>query len=143
MKQIRLKIKSIQRDPEGDELNINIACDGTMEMRGGRIYIKYEEDISGEGDIVENTMSFDTGERDVISLSRIGDAKMSCVFERGKRYPCNYELPFGAFELVVSAKCVDNSVDYEKGGEVYLKYAMESRGIVIQNVKYRLTVEKA
>ena len=114
-----------------------------MEMRGGRIYIKYEEDISGEGDIVENTMSFDTGERDVISLSRIGDAKMSCVFERGKRYPCNYELPFGAFELVVSAKCVDNSVDYEKGGEVYLKYAMESRGIVIQNVKYRLTVEKA
>ena len=143
MKQIRLKIKSIQRDPEGDELDINIACDGTMEMRGGRIYIKYEEDSSGECDIVENTMSFDTGERDVISLSRIGDAKMSCVFERGKRYPCNYELPFGAFELVVSAKCVDNSVDYEKGGEVYLKYAMESRGIVIQNVKYRLTVEKA
>ena len=143
MKQIRLKIKSIQRDPEGDELDINIACDGTMEMRGGRIYIKYEEDISGEGDIVENTMSFDTGERDVISLSRIGDAKMSCVFERGKRYPCNYELPFGAFELVVSAKCVDNSVDYEKGGEVYLKYAMESRGIVIQNVKYILTVEIA
>ena len=143
MKQIRLKIKSIQRDPEGDELDINIACDGTMEMRGGRIYIKYEEDISGEGDIVENTMSFDTGERDVISLSRNGEAKMSCVFERGTRYPCNYELPFGAFELVVSAKCVDNSVDYEKGGEVYLKYAMESRGIVIQNVKYRLTVEKA
>ena len=143
MKQIRLKIKSIQRDPEGDELDINIACDGTMEMRGGRIYIKYEEDISGEGDIVENTMSFDTGERDVISLSRIGDAKMSCVFERGKRYPCNYELPFGAFELVVSAKCVDNSVDYEKGGEVYLKYAMESRGIVIQKVKDRVTVEKA
>lgn len=87
MKQIRLKIKSIQRDPEGDELDINIACDGTMEMRGGRIYIKYEEDISGEGDIVENTMSFDTGERDVISLSRIGDAKCRACLNAARGIP--------------------------------------------------------
>ena len=99
--------------------------------------------LVGEGDIVNNTMSFSVGERDVISLSRIGSAKMSCVFERGKRYPCTYELAFGAFDLVISSQCVDNSIDYENGGEIYLKYVMESRGIVMQEAKYRLTVEKA
>lgn len=143
MKDVKLKIKSTQRDPEGDELDINVSCEGTMELHDGRIYIKYEEDISGESDIVNNTISFSVGERDVISLSRIGSAKMSCVFERGKRYPCAYELAFGAFDLVISSQCVDNSVDYENGGEIYLKYVMESRGIVMQEAKYRLTVEKA
>ena len=49
----------------------------------------------------------------------------------------------GAFDLVISSQCVDNSIDYENGGEIYLKYVMESRGIVMQEAKYRLTVEKA
>lgn len=142
MKDVKIKIKSTQRDPDGDELDINIACDGRMELRAGRIYIKYEEDISGEGDIVENTVSFDAEERDIISLARTGGTRMSCVFEQGKRYPCTYELAFGALSLVISSQNVKNSISYDEGGEMLLEYTIESRGLIMQKAKYRLTVEK-
>lgn len=142
MSDVKIKATAIQNDPDGNELSINISCDGEIGTRNGRIYIKYEEDVSGEGDIVENTISFDPGERGIISLSRVGGIDMDCVFEEGKRYPCLYGFGIGALDLFISSRNVENNMDID-GGEIYLEYTAEARGVIIQEIKYRLTVEKA
>lgn len=143
MNDVKIHIKSKQTMPDepDDTLSVDLAADGTMENRGGRVYIRYSEDVSGEGDNVDNVLSFDENDPSVISLVRRGSVGMSCVFEEGKRFPCKYDLKFAEMDFVIATKHVRNSIAPSKGGRIALSYAMEARGVVVQNTDYMLRVE--
>ena len=137
---VKLKIRSIQSGMDDDKMRTEQSLEGFLETTKDLVRICYTEDLSQEGDRVHTTLSYAYDHPEIIHLNREGSVRMSCIFEQGQRYICNYELPIGAMEFTVATSGVKNHISYREGGTLDMRYAMESRGVVLQKTDYHLTV---
>ena len=141
-KKIKIKIFAVVSRGEGDEAErekIRITGNGVMTCEGNRIEIRYDEILGEDGPAV-NTLSFDTGDRSVVTLVRVGAVSSVMTFSEKARYGGNYDAGFAAFEFTVAARRVSNTVSFEKGGVLVLDYNTEIQGVPVQESRFRFDI---
>ena len=87
-KKIKIKIFAVVSRGEGDEAErekIRITGNGVMACEGSLIEIRYDEILGEDGPAV-NTLSFDTGDRSVVTLVREGAVSSVMTFSEKARY---------------------------------------------------------
>ena len=141
-KKIKIKIFAVVSRGEGDEAErekIRITGNGVMACEGSLIEIRYDEILGEDGPAV-NTLSFDTGDRSVVTLVREGAVSSVMTFSEKARYGGNYDAGFAAFEFTVAARRVSNTVSFENGGVLVLDYNTEIQGVAVQESRFRFDI---
>ena len=122
--QIKQLIKMLMED-EGECEKFEIYTEGELYTGDGKIEIRYREpDMTGMGDTV-TSVSFETGNRDLVTITRGGDVYTALVLERGVRHTCAYNTSQLPLLIYTTARRIENSVG-ENGGELDMIYTVET-----------------
>ena len=124
---------------DAEKENIRITSVGTMTFDGSRIEICYEESM-GENGMAFNTLSFDVGEPDIVTLVREGAVSCLMTFSENGRYGGLYNMGFAAFDFIVATKNISNKIKFEKGGVLLLDYNTEIQGVAVQASRFRFDI---
>ena len=141
-KQVKLKIFANIVRGEGEDAdkdNVRINSFGVMSFDGKRIEIVYDETM-GENGMAHNTLSFDVGEPNIVTLVREGAVSCVMTFSENGRYGGLYDMGFAAFDFTVATKSITNKIKFEKGGVLLLDYNTEIQGVAVQESRFRFDI---
>ena len=94
----------------------------------------------GENGMAFNTLSFDVGEPDIVTLVREGAVSCLMTFSENGRYGGLYNMGFAAFDFIVATKNISNKIKFEKGGVLLLDYNTEIQGVAVQASRFRFDI---
>ena len=122
---------------EGQEPDvIELATEGTMELRDGGWDISYEEtELTGMAGVT-TTFRVEPGK---VTRRRSGKLNSEMVFQEGVRHESLYKLDFGALLMTVSAKQVFFDI-VSDGGVIDLIYNIEIENSAAGTVDYHLDI---
>ena len=122
---------------EGQEPDvIELATEGTMELRDGGWDISYEEtELTGMAGVT-TTFRVEPGK---VTLRRSGKLNSEMVFQEGIRHESLYKLDFGALLMTVTAKQVFFDI-VSDGGVIDLIYNIEIENSAAGTVDYHLDI---
>ena len=106
-------------DPDGDAVEISTV--GQMSKDPFGTYIEYKDESYG------NTVSRIGVSGDIVTLSRIGDAVSTMVFEKGKSMQTDFITPEGSFTVDLTTFEVQSS-ESERDFKIKLEYTLGIQG---------------
>ena len=125
-------------DGEAEPERTQIKSHGLFKLEGNRAEISYEEtELTGmEGS--RTVISYDVGDKGIVTMMRTGAVSTALVFEKGKRHHCVYKTPYMPFEVCVRTLEVKN--DIEERGCMELDYIVEIRGARAERTKFSIRI---
>lgn len=127
-------------DAVGGETNeYTLASEGVLEILDGRICLSYEETAIEGVEGCTTVISFEEGMPDCVTVERRGPLSSLFVISKGERLFSVYSTPYGAIDMCIYAKKVENRLTMD-GGALCLDYAVELRGLTAQRTKMEVKV---
>ena len=112
-------------DDDGECDNFEMYTEGELYYGDGKLEVRYREpEITGMGDSV-TSISFDCGDRSLVTITRGGDVYTALVLERGVRHTCAYNTSSQPFIVYTTARRIENSLD-RRGGTLDMIYTVET-----------------
>lgn len=137
MKDVILKIEGIQKDVDGEENIIELTTEGKLYNKENALYIVYKEtELSG----MEGSTTTVKLIEDKISMRRFGTSNSEIVFEKGKRYPANYNTPYGIFDMEVLTKDMTYNITDANKGDISIEYHISVEGLVQSTNKLNIKI---
>lgn len=112
---------------------------GTLEKVGDVFVVEYVEPDEAMGKSVSAVHVF---EKTLVHLRRSGLYQTNFVIEHNKKHRCVYKTPFGEMDMDIFADEVFADVS-ENGGDIRLKYKLESDSGVIAENSLHLIIKTA
>ncbi len=121
---------------ESGENRTELVTKAHVSSRNNRYEISYEdtETTGFEGCITTVTAD---GCRSA-SVVRDGYAGSVLVLETGKKHYCQYDTPFGTFQLGVSTQVIKNTLN--SNGRLYMKYSLDVNASYLSDNEIIITV---
>lgn len=139
MKPVLVKVESIQRSPDGEELKLELTSEGKYYIKDQTQYIVYEESELTEMKGVTTIIKVLPDE--AVMLLRMGSVHQRQEFRRGKTSQSVYETPVGSLD--VTMKTYECAVDIEDGeGTIHLGYDVELAGMGVSYTQLTITVQE-
>lgn len=136
-KDVRITVRGIQRDEDGNELVTETVSDGEYYERGGSIYLFYEEFPEEESRAVKHTIKC---KENVLELTKKGLVNARIIFEPGQTHMTDYATPYGLLRLGVKTRGV-NSLVGENVLEIQAEYALTSEEEILNECEILIRVE--
>ena len=145
-KKVKIGISSKQieniMDQDSEPVVMNVLCEAVITDDGDNIIIEYEEFLVDGGGVTNTKILFSKSNPYTVSLMRSGLVEMVCSFSDGERFNCAYRMSDGiALDFCIATKELKNTLTFD-GGNLYLNYTVEVRGLVINRNEYRLHIIK-
>lgn len=112
---------------------------GTVEKVDDGFIIEYIEPDEGMG---KSISSLHILKKTLVRLRRSGIYETNFIIERNKKHRCVYKTPFGEMDMDIFADEVFADVS-ERGGNIRLKYRLESASGVIAENTLNLIIKTA
>ena len=126
-----MRVRSVQRNAEGETQIFEMKNKGRLSEREGVLYVLYEENVEEMRETasvvtVKNLLKIE--EKPLrVSLKKSGAVFWKTVFEEGKKAETGYGTPYGAFEIGVETECVTLKKEQKKTS-LQLLYALFVQG---------------
>lgn len=121
MKNVMLKIKGKQKNPEGEENIIELVTEGKLYSKNGSYYLVYDEsEISG----MEGSTTTLKIQGNKVSMKRFGNNSSSLIFEEGKKHTTEYVTAYGDMTIEVITDNIDVSISDTGRGNIGLSYKL-------------------
>lgn len=135
-KDVLIAIRGTQHT-EGEEPQvIELTTDGQLTAEDGVYSVSYREsEMTG----LEGVVTTFRVENDRVILDRVGELNSTMTFIQGRKTESLYDLGFGAMLLGVQAKTVRADLG-EKGGSLFVDYAVEIEHVPVGTNTYEITV---
>lgn len=139
---VKILVKSQQTDiDDPSPYVIELTTDGKIQDDGEKVVIKYDEYIDEDSTCVAHTsLSFLKSNPGMVTLSRSGAVRSSCVFSEGERHKMLYTLDVGTIEFGVHTRNLENTIK-NKSGNIRMKYDTEVRGSVVRQCDFKISVK--
>jgi uncharacterized beta-barrel protein YwiB (DUF1934 family) len=98
MNPVLVKVRGVQKTPEGEENTIRTEARGRYIFRGGKHYVLYEEEGLSEVGKVSTTLKFD---EEKLTLLRHGAVEQTLEFVPRRESRSPYRTPIGLLNLTV------------------------------------------
>ncbi|WP_300624359.1 DUF1934 domain-containing protein [uncultured Megasphaera sp.] len=139
MKPVIVKVKSVQRNEEGEELAIELVSEGKAYKKERTQYIVYEEseltDMEGVTTVIKVLPD------GAVMLLRIGKVHQRQEYRKGKVSHSKYETPVGA--LNVTFRTYECDVQLCEGiGTIHLGYDVDLEGVGSNYTQLTITVQE-
>ena len=139
MKDVLIKIKSMQMSAEAGEDEMEFITEAKLYRRNNTTYLLYEEsEFSG---VPGCKTRLRLREKDV-QMKRFGDGAEpgnELVFEKGKRNVGYYDTPFGPIEIEILTNSLNSTVS-EEDGELEIDYEVSLKGLLEGRNRINITV---
>ena len=139
MKDVLIKIKSMQMSAEAGEDEMEFITEAKLYRRNNTTYLLYEEsEFSG---VPGCKTRLRIREKDV-KKKRFGDGAEpgnELVFEMRKRNVGYYDTPFGPIEIEILTNSLNSTVS-EEGGELEIDYEVSLNGLLEGRNRINITV---
>lgn len=107
--------------------------EGTIRLYKGNVEIAYNEsDFTDMPDEI-TTLSYAEAEPGIITMGRNGACTTVMAFEKGKTYKSLYKAFGASFDVDITTHRLENTVSYDKGGEILLDYTVTSGGSLVSS----------
>lgn len=131
-----IKLQTLQRRPEGDELLREEAV-GTLCREGEGWLLRYRE---GENSGLGKTLTTLRLEGGRVTLCREGEVNARMVFQAGESHSCRYATPYGELPITVRTLRLEWEMN-GMGGKAFLIYKIQVGGADVGENRLRLTVK--
>lgn len=132
--------KLLSEVPDGEKNEYSLVSEGLLEIREGRLLLSYEETAIEGVEGCTTVISFEVGSPECVTVERCGALSSVFVISKGERLFSVYSTPYGALDMCIYAKKVENALT-EEGGTLYLDYAVELRGLTAQRTRMEVKVK--
>lgn len=126
---------------DGEKNEYSLVSEGFIGTNGERLELSYEETAIEGVEGCTTVISFDKSSPECVTVERCGAISSVFVISRGERLFSVYSTPFGALDMCIYAKKVENTLT-EKGGALILDYAVELRGLTAQRTRMEVKVRE-
>ncbi len=139
MKPVLVKVQSIQRDANGDELKLELTSEGKWYVKDQTQYIVYEEseltELKGVTTVIKVLPDAS------VLLLRMGSMHQRQEYRKGKTSKSLYETPVGTID--VTMKTYECDIDLDDGiGTIRLGYDVELAGMGANYTQLTITVQE-
>ena len=123
--QVLVRIKGVQRTPEGEENTLETEAGGRYAFRSGRHYVRYEETGLAEAGKVFTTLKFN---EEKLTILRHGAMEQTMEFMLGKESRSLYPTPLGNLSLALQTEFfgLDLSSEVKK---LRVEYSLALEGV--------------
>lgn len=136
-KEVMLNIRARQQFIGCEEDGMELITGGKLYVRGGKVYVTYEEsELTGLAG-ARTTLRLD-GQR--VTMLRSGTAATQMEFCQGERHVGLYPTPGGPLTVATYTERVDNRIGAD-GGTLRIDYAIEIEHSVAGRNRFEVTVQ--
>ncbi len=121
-----------------EEIYVNY--EGSLEDTAEAFQLRYRENLESEMGMTHTTLVFPKDQTDLCMMVREGAVNCTMSFSLADpRQLCTYQTPFGPFAFTVVTKKLSGQMG-KAGGNFFVEYDLELRGVVSQHNKLSLSV---
>ncbi len=140
MKDVIVKVKTIQKDDQGESDTIELTADGKFAEKDGSFLIKYSDEfMSDVKDPIHTTVK--VGSNGTVSVTRSGSYQSRFVIERGKRCNCLYQTPYGTMSMGFYGEKIENKLS-ASGGELSMWYTVDVNGAELNRNQMTISIKE-
>ena len=149
MKNVLVKVKTVQIDDRGESDTIELTAEGKFAEKNGSYLIKYSDSfISGANDPIFTSIKVSSD--GAVSITRSGNYQSRFVIQKQKRCNCLYQTPYGTMTMGFYGEKVENNLtgassfiemeEYAEAvseldkGEFVLKHIQDKYAFSLENV---------
>ena len=140
MKEVMVRIKSMQVSREAGSDEMEFVTEAKLCKRNGALYLLYEEsEFSGMPGCRTRLRLRD----DEVQMKRFGEGAgigNELRFKKGSRYTGLYETPFGPIEMEVLTNDVASTISEEGTGQVDIDYEVSLKGLLEGRNRMNITL---
>ena len=140
MKDVLVKVKTVQSDENRENDTIELTAEGKFAEKNGAYLIKYSDAfISGANDPIFTTVK--VASDGSVSVTRSGSYQSRFVIEEQKRCNCLYQTPYGTMSMGFYGEKIENNLN-ANGGELSLLYTVDVNGSELNRNQMTITVKE-
>lgn len=128
---------SKQFDGENND-EIELMTNGTFMHGTKKSVISYDE-TEATGFEGSKTTLYLNSEK-LITLVRSGEVSSRLIIELGKKHHCHYETPYGVFNVGVTAKSIESTIN-ENGGKLFFSYVIDVNSSYVGDFEISLDID--
>ena len=132
--------KLLSDAPNAEKNEYSLVSEGILEEQDGRIILSYEENAIEGITGCTTVISFDKKAPECVTVERRGPLASLFVISKGERLFSVYQTPYGALDMCIYAKKVENTITSE-GGTLSLDYAVELKGLTAQRTRMEVKIK--
>lgn len=139
IKDVFINIKGIQ-GLDDDTDTIEFMTEGRFGIKDGEYYLSYDESgMLDSGETVKTQIFIKS--KDSLILQRTGSIKSRMLIEKGTRNTSQYTTLYGDFAIGILGETIEHNLT-ENGGEIKLKYTIDSDLRLISRNQVNITVKE-
>lgn len=140
MKDVLVKVKTLQSGENADGDTIELTAEGKFAEKDGAFLIKYSDAfISGDNEPIQTTVK--VGSDGAVSVTRSGSYQSRFIIEKGKRCNCLYQTPYGTMTMGFYGEKIENKLN-KNGGELSLLYTVDINGAELNRNQMTISVKE-
>ena len=140
MKDVLVKVKTVQSDENRENDTIELTAEGKFAEKNGAYLIKYSDAfISGANDPIFTTVK--VASDGSVSVTRSGSYQSRFVIEEQKRCNCLYQTPYGTMSMGFYGEKIENKLN-SNGGKLSLWYTVDVNGAELNRNQMTITVKE-
>lgn len=140
MKDVIIKVKTIQKNDNGEPDTIELTAEGKFAEKDGAYLIKYSDAfISDDNEPIHTTVK--VGSDGAVSVTRSGKYQSRFVIEPDKRCNCLYQTPFGTMTMGFYGEKIENKLS-GSGGELSMWYTVDINGAELNRNQMTINVKE-
>ena len=113
---------------DGEDDTIEEKSVGSFRVMDKKAYIMYKTRDEDGGETTSVVTVSDEG----VKIKRKGSVTADMIYTQGKKTEFLYRLPFGAMDMEIYTKSIENSLD-ENGGTLRIAYTLFAQGAKMEN----------
>ncbi len=134
---VRISIKARQEAPDGHVEKLHQSMRGRYFCKGGKHYLRYEDEHAGGQGSVPTTIKLSDDEMVIL---RHGAVASEQRFVPARETRADYRTPYGVMELVMRTHSLQSEFGTDKG-YVRVAYHLSANGSPIGNYEIEIKVE--
>lgn len=136
-KEVIIRIKGVQKYPEGERVETITETDGEYYFRNGNYYVKFEEEAEG---FSEKTKCLLKMKENHVELTKKGLVDSCMVFEKGKSHVTRYKTPFGMILMGIRTGHL-HMLEEENAMAIQIEYELEAEEQHMADCSIRIMVK--
>lgn len=136
-KEVIIKIKGIQKYPEGERVETVTEASAEYYFRNGGHFVKFEEEAEG---FTETSKCLLKARNDSVEITKKGLVDSYMVFERNRLHSTNYKTPFGEISMSVRTRHV-HMLEEENALAIQIEYDLEAQEEHMADCSIRIMIK--
>lgn len=136
-KDVTIKIKGMQKYPEGERVETVTETSGEYFFRNGSHFVKFEEEVEGFTEVSKCLLKV---KEDYVEMTKKGLVDSHMIFEKDKCHRTQYKTPFGVIMMGMQTKHI-HMMEEENALAIQIEYELNAEEEHMADCSIRIMVK--